>query len=89
MPYSDKIIEVNVLHPLDDYTVVIGECVVTREVVSRTLCNRWVHTSMHICPQHNMWIIWPQHIRQINQPQGPQAIHPMMFDRNETLWLIP
>lgn len=81
--------EANVQHPLDDYTVIVGQCVITREVVCPERSNHWVGASIHICDQHNLWVVWPDHLRQINSPKGPQAHIPGALDRNETLGMIP
>ena len=85
----DKVNEPNTLRPLDDYTVMVGECVITRETVAPSLSNHWVGASIHICDQHNLWVIWPVHQRQINFTQGPQAHISGGMDQNETLGLIP
>ena len=86
---SDQVNEHNALYPLDDYTLVIGQCAITREVVSPLYSNHWVGASIHICAKHNLWVVWPSHLTQINKPQGIQAHIAGALDRNETLGLIP
>ena len=85
----DQTSEPNVLHPLDDFTVVIGQCEITREVVSPYYSNLWVGANMNTCPQLNLWVVWPSHLTQINKPHGIQARIVGALDRDETLGLIP
>ena len=86
---SDRVSEHHVLHPLDDYTVVVGQCVITREVVAPTLSNHWVGAHHHRCEIHDLWVIWPQHRRQINFAEGLQAHIPGQLDRDQTLGIVP